>query len=268
MSILCLNYYCSTSANIGDAACSPLLYFDFPFNVESKSMDKFKDDYNPIIFGGGGLLYRNRYKKIIYALQNKKNIIIGWGFGHNRVKQLFLNNSCYHYLDDSKFDLLGIRDFNIKLKNSTYLPCVSCMSSFLDKSQKISNDIIVYSHRKPKYNNFNDDFNNFPIMNNNGYFKDLKKNINFLKTTNTIITNSYHGAYWGMLLNKKVIIYKPWASKFFGFKIPPFFAESKEEALKIAISTKKYDYSEMMEECRELNNIFYKKTIEIIMNDR
>ena len=133
MSILCSNYYCSTSENIGDSSSSPSLYFNFPFQVESKSIDNFKNDCNPIIFGGGGLLYRGRYRKIIYALENKKNMIIGWGFGHNRVKHLSLDDSCYQYLDPLKFDLLGIRDYGINLKNSTYLPCVSCMSPAFKK---------------------------------------------------------------------------------------------------------------------------------------
>jgi len=268
MSILCYNYYCSPSDNIGDASCSPSLYFDFPFQVEGKNIDSFKYSCNPVIFGGGGLLYRNRYKKIIFALENKKDIIIGWGIGHNKVNYLFSNDSCYRYLDSFKFDLLGIRDYGIDLKNSSYVPCVSCMSSFFNKLKQITNDIVLYTHRKKKYNSLDSDINNFPIMDNSGHFKDLEKKINFIKTANVIITNSYHGAYWGMLLNKKVIVYKPWASKFFGFKIPPFFAYSKKEALEIAKNNKKYDYSGILEEYRYLNNVFYKKTIEIILNKK
>lgn len=35
----------------------------------------------------------------------------------------------------------------------------------------------------------------------------------FLGSGETVITNSYHGAYWALLLGRRVLVYEPWCSK-------------------------------------------------------
>ena len=50
----------------------------------------------------------------------------------------------------------------------------------------------------------------------------MDQTIELLGSAETIITNSYHGAYWGALLGRKVIVTEPWSTKFYGFKHMPY----------------------------------------------
>ena len=38
----------------------------------------------------------------------------------------------------------------------------------------------------------------------------------------TVITNSFHGTYWALLLKRKVVCI-PFSSKFYGFRYPPAY---------------------------------------------
>ena len=48
---------------------------------------------------------------------------------------------------------------------------------------------------------------------------DLNGALAFLASGETVITSTYHGAYWGLMLGRKVIVV-PWATKFLGFRHP------------------------------------------------
>lgn len=150
-----------------------------------------------------------------------------------------------------KIDLNGIRDFGLCID---YVPCSSCMHSEFDIKREIKHKFIVYEHKSFKLN-----INDFPKKNNSG--NDIKSVLDFLGSAETIITNSYHGAYWGVLLNRKVIIVSPFSSKFYGFKykIPIVSSDNWVEVIDKAQS-----YEEALEESRFLNKEFYKKVLNIL----
>ena len=49
--------------------------------------------------------------------------------------------------------------------------------------------------------------------------QDLIQNISFISSARYVITNTYHGAYWSMLMGKKVILYDLWSTRFAGLPI-------------------------------------------------
>ena len=90
----------------------------------------------------------------------------------------------------------------------------------LQKKYPIRNKVIWFEHKKQliKATNFGND--SIPRFINSG--GNMDQTIELLGSAETIITNSYHGAYWGALLGRKVIVTEPWSTKFYGFKHMPY----------------------------------------------
>jgi len=212
--------------------CSPLDYFDFPCEVKKVAVD----DYNPaelrgkfIIYGGGGLIHlpSPEYNHgIMHDLEDLCELsprLVSWGVGHNihGLKK-------FRYPDSfvQKFRLHGVRDVGTELP---WVPCVSCMSQFFDRKSAVLFDEIFVGHGE---------FMGVPGMNHSGV--DPNELIAFIASANTVHTNSYHGAYWGMLLNKKVIVHDKKSSKFFAMPSP-----SKG----------------LLDECRHINRDYHRKVL-------
>lgn len=65
--------------------------------------------------------------------------------------------------------------------------------------------------------------------------------------------------YWATLMGKKVILYKPFSSRYDYFKFPPtLYSGNLDEDIKNAKS-----YSNALEECKKLNFDFFQKVIRI-----
>ncbi len=233
------------TVNTGDVYCTPYHYFDFP---DARWFD-FGDKIPPskvIIFGGGAIeprLRSDRFHDLVEAEYK-----VGWGIGTSRSGMkdpgVLVND----------LDLCGVREFDrlgTKDAGAEYVPCVSCMSPLFDMPYREKNDVVVYKHA---VKDLPSDLSKFPMMNNRAPFDEV---IEFLGTSNCVITNSFHGVYWATLLGKKVVCL-PFSSKFYGFKFPPFYAKPNcwQEGVENAIS-----YKEALEDCRNINRDFYKKVL-------
>ena len=208
------------STNSGDYYSNPSLYFDLG-NVkvldikDPRSVDKIKDKSN-VIIGGGGLVRHRKFDSHIIEAVNQKNrfnSLILWGAGHNyRPKEETEDWHDPNYLD--KFDAVGIRDF-YQERQHQWVPCVSCMHPIFDKSFNVEHDTVYYVHqmnkkiREGNLEGVTYQYNNI----------DFENAIEFLGSSRKIITDSYHGAYWGMLLGKDVTVVS-WSTKFNYFKHP------------------------------------------------
>jgi exopolysaccharide biosynthesis predicted pyruvyltransferase EpsI len=253
--------------NIGDLLSSPINYFsykkktksidiisDYKSFLFSKFVCKLKSDKLHIIIGGGGLLDNNYFEKQIQDIINlKPDSLVFWGVGHN--KHYDENEPRFHEntLDLlSKSQLWGVRD---KIKDMKYLPCPSCMHEQLNSKCLINNDIVVYEHEHMPL--VGSGLEDKPKMINNSH--SFKQVIEFLNSANYIITNSYHGMYWAVLLKKKVIAI-PFSTKFdlFPYKIPMGGVSQWPELIE-----KSQIYSNALNECRHINQNFYKKTLEL-----
>lgn len=245
-----VNVYRKDPKNIGDKYSTPALYFDFlkdvkKVNVLDRHIKEIVRD-KVVVVGGGGLLYFDDYMKMIVSAGARA--IIGWGIGHNT------HNSKTIELPDylRSYNAIGIRDYGYGYE---WVPCASCMHSAFDKTYSVKHDVIVYNHRS-----FPIPISScFPTLPNSE--KNFGKVIEFLGSGAVILTNTYHGAYWGTLLKRKVIIINPFSSKFFGFKhkLPISDAQGWQAAVNDATI-----YPEALAECRDANLKFAEKVRDII----
>lgn len=145
-----------------------------------------------------------------------------WGAGHN-IKDWkpdtkdaivkypkFLGN----------FDHVGIRD-DVPTNDYPWTPCASCMHPALQKKYEIKNEMIWFEHKKQLIKGVEFGPNPIPRFVNSG--GNIEQTIELLGSAETIITNSYHGAYWGILLGKRVYVVAPWSSKFYHMRHQPVF---------------------------------------------
>ena len=247
-----VNIYRKNTSNTGDKFSTPTKYFDFLKNVRTLDitelpLDQFSKEIEDkiIIFGGGGFLEQDYFKDYMKVLlEAKTKLLIGWGIGHNVHGACDMLYDSHKYSE--KFDLLGVRDSTSHFK---WVPCVSCMHPIFDKTFEIENKIVIYEHKNFPLKNLELDF---PKMKNGDSFEDI---INFLGSAELVITNSYHGAYWSTLLQRRVIVMQPFSSKFFGFRHPLIVANNFDikDVDNIPI------YPNALKEAREANLKFSKK---------
>jgi len=262
-----INVHRNSVNNIGDILSSPLNYFTYKQKTKiidicddykgvffSKWLCKFKFDKLHIIFGGGGLLDNSYFEKELNYITNlNPDSIVYWGVGHNKhydenESRLFSESKAL--LDKSQ--LWGVRD---KIEGMNYLPCSSCMNVALDlSSSKVTNDIVIYEHEHISLNETN--LNGMPKMVNNHH--SIEQVVEFFNSANYVITNSYHGMYWALLLKKKVVVVSPFSSKFdlFPYDVPIGSIEQWKELLEQSVI-----YNNAINECRLLNQEFYNKTL-------
>jgi hypothetical protein len=122
----------------------------------------------------------------------------------------------------------------------------------LTKTYAIKNDVIWFEHKKQMIKDFGND--PIPRFINSG--SNIEQTIELLGSANTILTNSYHGAYWGTLLKKRVIVVGgAWSSKFKFFKHPPIILSKKEEWQNYRETAPVYENA--LEECRVATQSFW-----------
>ncbi len=240
-----------TSKNIGDNVSTPFKYFNFSKRkINFNYIAEIDDLTGDIIVGGGGLLGHFSVKKLErlteLKISNKINKMILWGVGFNFHYDTEVDVKVTAIIDAflEQCDLIGIRDRDLPYH---WVPCASCMSRFFIREYKITKDIVIYEHKDVPI-----DITGHPKMSNaNLNFNEV---INFLGSSRVIITNSYHGVYWGTLLNKKVLVI-PFATRFDNFKHPPTITnlEQWKGAVGNAIQ-----YPDALRECRDATIDFYK----------
>ncbi len=178
--------------NIGDYLCSPRHYF------------KFKDPIKNLTIVGGGV-----FSNLAFDLLMKYNIDINksvlWAVGNS--KKDFLGNT--EEVSNLPFLQWGIRDIEC-VSYDHFLPCVSCMHPMLDQCI-LGSETLLFLNKNPKvisseyvksYKSLAKD-RNWDILFNNCTAQEISQALSNYKH---IITNSYHGAYWGLLSGHKVTL--------------------------------------------------------------
>lgn len=209
------NYHVPDQTNIGDLLSSPIQYFEFPgYSCQVKDIlevnsENIEDSH--IIIGGGGLLFQRFLPHIQDISKYKTKKLIFWGVGQQAYGKDAIKPEVFDYASFfTNSDLIGIRDDAMK---HTWVPCPSCMHPAFDKERKPQHDIVVFSHKK-----FQIDFPHLPRMTN--LTNDFDTVLDFLGSGKIILTSSFHGAYWGTLLGRKVIAF-PFSSKFYTLRHQP-----------------------------------------------
>lgn len=158
--------------------------------------------------------YQDLIKRYVDRLQSTTAPRYLWGAGHNADPGKKLKNRLDYPDWISEFTKVGVRDWN---QNLPWAPCASCMHPALRKKYSIKNEVIWFEHKKQLIKDFGND--SIPRFVNSG--DNIEQTIELLGSANTILTNSYHGAYWGTLMNKRVIVVGAWSTKFASMKHAP-----------------------------------------------
>lgn len=212
------NLFRMDPTNAGDWHSPPMRYFpelgDTCIEVNSNTAPA---ERSIIVMGGGGLISpKPAFQKLRRFLG--KHVCIGWGLGENWHDEKNLGyfppqaQTLPDYLD--RFDLLGIRDLTGKYR---HVPCASCMHPAFDERHDIRRHVGFYLHKRIPLATAGHD-----VCSNDG--DTLEDKVRFIGQSEVIVTNSYHGAYWAMLLNRRVVCV-PFGSKFYGFGEPLDFRE-------------------------------------------
>jgi len=230
----------------------PYLYFAFP-DVQVFDLSDEVPTCDFIIYGGGAIAGRLHRRQPHLAVMARKRI--AWGIG----------SSCFGQNEPgplpSGFDLLGSRDRLL----DCYSPCPSCMSYLFDRITKPVHKLIVYLNddtRIPRPSGIT----GLPIAGNwikpgsslRTSFEDV---INFLASGETVLTNSYHGAYWATLLGRKVVAAPAYSSKLQNLKYPPITcnADNWRDSIQRAIA-----YPEALDDSRIATQSFYERVCDIV----
>lgn len=232
--------------NTGDNFCSPCQYFQFPFEYTHEDLLNYKPSSKDIvILGGGGIFddwHNENYVKFLDVCEGK----VIWGAG--------VNNHGSSSFDPPMFvknwDIRGFRDR--KPENIfDWVPCPSCMSVLFDNDYKITNNTIIYEHAHEPIKL------NYPRTNNIGDC--LEEKISFIASANNIITNTYHGAYWALLLGKSVMMYEPFSNRHLltPWRLPLIDRDWNHKTCGVKEPT-------LLNSCREISISFYDRVCEFI----
>lgn len=243
--------------NAGDMACNPLAFFPeftkagvciFHTMREIRWELVKPDDW--VILGGGGIFECiDEFQSAINRLLECNKHVIAWACGHNTHYFRKMNQQ----INYSLFFRCTVRDFG--LEGEEYLPDVSCMSSLFEQKYENKRNVGVLEHLEYPITEFEYD------RLSNTYAMDSI--IKFIGESSVIITNTWHGCYWALLMGKKVILYHPFSNKFFHFKYKPIiYSGDLTMDIEQAVS-----YPDALVECRKMNISFYEEIEKYINKD-
>ena len=205
------------ATNVGDWYSTPFRYFEFGQHTAADIKQPILESGDSVIVGGGGLVSVNfaPHMKRLAKQRPMLRRLVAWGIGESLIndKQGGLVDRWKGPLPDylGSFDLVGIRDYGTEYR---WVPCASCMLPQLDREYPVEHQLCIYEHKRIAIPIDVD----APRRTNDG--NDIDAAMRFLGSAETVITNSYHGAYWATLLGKRVVAI-PNLSKMYGFRHPP-----------------------------------------------
>ncbi|MGO4910632.1 hypothetical protein ACEN2J_20360 [Pseudorhodobacter sp. W20_MBD10_FR17] len=240
------------SKNIGDFSCSPFDYFDWG-DATAKDMREASEPYNVSIMGGGKIFGGMAAAAGINLARSPEHI--AWGVGTRQSFPISLK----YWRARKLCSLVGSRDWGDRRYD--FAPCVSCMSPLFDLNLQPEHDVIFYCHGgKTDTQNISIP-NNIPRKANNvGSFED---SIRFIASGKTVVSNSYHGVYWSLLLGRKTICI-PFSNKFNAYRLPPAYATPKNWLAKLDSGIAQPD---MLNLCRSAT-LDFKAKVDAILAER
>lgn len=200
------------SGNLGDRSCCPRDYF--PDFAQYRAIDCSEvDDIVPqgaqLIVGGGGLFMEHTVHKL-QAWAHKYRLAI-WGAGLNhsprindRMRQSL--QDLFHFCNGP----IGIRNPVLaEYAGVDYVPCVSCMrdefsplTEVYEADSRTGWKVLFYEHAHRRFApEKGERMDNFS--------PDLNAVLAKFKEAEYVVTNSFHGAYWAQLMDRRVILWQP-----------------------------------------------------------
>ncbi len=233
------NVYTRRTSNVGDRKCAPMDYFSFPFAVRRlciKQVERVNFRGDIVVLGGGGILYPRPHLEHLY--RSCEHVIL-WGSGYN-TKDGSVREADHAYTHGAV--LAGVRDYGVP--DTDWVPCASCMDTAFDADYPVEHEVVLYRHGHRSL-----DAGDLPQMTN--YNVRFREVVRFLGSGETVLTNSYHGVYWSVLLGRKVILLAPFSSKFHTMRHQVAVCQYPSEWRRFLDMARAYP--EALAECREAN---------------
>jgi hypothetical protein len=198
--------------NLGDRWCSP---YDHVPGLAEGAVAMDLDEPTPtgasaVIYGGGKIMGSLRAK--LTPADLAAPVRVAWGVS---TIQSFPVSPRY-WRAFRAMTLVGSRDWGDT--RFTFAPCASCASSVFDEDLSETDDVVAYLHhwRAPEMGIRVPP--EIPVMDNT--CPSFEEAIRFIARGKTVVSNSYHGVYWALLLGKRVLCI-PFSNKFKKFRIAP-----------------------------------------------
>lgn len=254
--------------NIGDRLSAPYLYYPFDYTAiidicDKKSIAKIPIGSN-IIVGGGGLMmpFFDRYREALHQRQPQK--MVWWAVGERRIQDTQTGFISETMAKDSiqanwfnKTHLLGFRQ---STSYYPFLPCVSCkaVAEFCSANTNVSptNDVVFFEHAHVALPDAG------PFLKRNNHTIEPNELFAFLNSARVVVTNSYHGMYWSVLLGKQVVVL-PFSSGLYHHPWPVHWATPKtlQHVIQQALAINTTPNNDILNECVSLNDAFYSSVL-------
>jgi hypothetical protein len=213
------------------------------------------------IVGGGGLFDGGQLESCLQDVLERHGDVVLWGAGLNRPR-----NYEERYYPDwmNRFTLAGVRDWGGGIEER-WVPCPSCMHPGLDIAGDPKEEFVVYNHCETY---FVIDYENAAKsratkgaltaeQNTNTSFSTMAGALKFLSKGKTVLTTSYHGAYWGMLLGRDVIVQGGHSMRFDRMRPEPVvFGDDDAWVHYYASGTTRFRERDALTVCRQVNLTF------------
>ena len=210
MNTLIFKHHRNTT-NLGDAVCSPFDYYpEFVTNGRAVDLCQPTPPAQSVIYGGGKIM--GGLAKMLGPEDIAAKNRIAWGVS---TVQKFPISWRYSRAFRA-MHLVGTRDWGDT--RFPFAPCVTCVSSVFDESIAPTHEVVLYLHHWRSSTVDLPRPAGVPLLeNNNPNFADT---IRHLASGRVVVTNSYHGTYWALLLGRRVLCL-PFSNKFSNYRIAP-----------------------------------------------
>lgn len=236
------------SRNIGDRECCPAYWL--PFQAR-KTVQALKETVPPcdVAIFGGGQIYASVVECVAQHAAAARHCVT-WAIGLHAAKRKVDGTDQFQ----TRMSLIGCRDIDIP--GTEYVPCASCLAPGLQHTPAPTREAVLYLHAAKS------DAVQRPdgIASRTNHDGTLAEALAFLASGETVITNSFHGTYWAMLMGRKVLCL-PFSSKFKGFARMPALADPGDW---LADLGRAHSLPGYLEDCIAANYAFRDKVMNLI----
>ena len=233
-------YFChiTSTGNCGDLMSGPYHWFDFGEHHQAVDyLDHASIPADATVIYGGGTLTGWLSGRLAPTRTN-----IAWGIGSTR------HGETTPLPTPAGLALAGVRDW----PTECWVPCASCMSPLFDRGwPRPEHEAVLFMNSDPSIQRrYPVHVRDLPAMDNRAPMDEI---VPFLASGATVVTNSYHGAYWGFLLGRAVVVAAPYSSKFYGFREHPAYSADGRDWRERSLGSGAVS----LKECRSANRAFY-----------
>lgn len=237
--------------NLGDRVCSPMDYYpDLAARGTRVDLDQPTPPCKFVVYGGGKIM--GGLHRTLCAADSAARARIAWSVSTVQKSRI----APRYWLAYRKMTLIGTRDWGDT--RFDWSPCVTCVSPEFDQPACEQHDVVAYVHHWRARDRGVELPRGIPVMEN--VEEDFAKVIRFIASGKVVMSNSYHGVYWALLLGKKVLCV-PYSNKFYNYRIAPGYSTGTDWHRDLA---KARGSGEMLGVCREGADNFLNKARAIL----